>query len=316
MRVRVGDDVIDSEVVLRGPRRSRSAAVTCRVDLVRRLPARPRDWTQVAGSEDLWVGRTEHWTVACLDGVADIGVSHDGSRIVLRPHDELSAATRSHLVLDIAVPLRLAVLGRTVLHATAVELDATVVAFSAPSGTGKSTMALSWCAAGAALVADDCLELRRRGDGVLLAVPTYPGSRVRPDVAAVLSGPRGADAGAGKRFVVPAAMATRPAPLAAVCLLATAAPDAAVTVRPLGALEAFEALRSQLFFADLDTPAGRRATLTGLADMVDHVTVLRVGVPRALDRLDEVRRAVLGALRAQPASPGGPDRAQRPGAAA
>lgn len=293
MRVRVGDDVFDSVVALHGPARSRAQRASCVIEVASRLPCRPRSWTQVADTEDLWVGRADRWTVACLDGAADLAVSHDGTRIVVRPHDDLAGAALSHLVLDVAMPLRLAVLGRTVLHATAVALDNQAVAFTAPSGAGKSTMAVAWCARGAVLVADDCLEVRRRGDGPLMVVPSYPGSRLRPDAAARLAvGSSLADGGAGKRFVGSLPHATGHVPLAAVVLVHPVGADKPAVVRRLGAIDAFEQVRRQLFFAELDRGEARDRSIAQLAELVERCEVLVADVPRDLARLDESFAAI------------------------
>ena len=54
------------------------------------------------------------------------------------------------------------------LHASAVVLDGAAVAFTAPSGTGKSTLAAHLVAAGASFLTDDVLALDDR-NGVVEA---------------------------------------------------------------------------------------------------------------------------------------------------
>jgi hypothetical protein len=74
------------------------------------------------------------------------------------------------------------------LHASAVAIGGVAVALVGPAGAGKSTTAAALVARGHALVADDVLALRARGDGVL-AQPAYPYLRLWPDVVPALYGP-------------------------------------------------------------------------------------------------------------------------------
>jgi hypothetical protein len=71
-----------------------------------------------------------------------------------------------------------------VLHASAVESAGTAVAFVAPSGGGKSTMAAVLCAAGAWLVSDDLLRVDL-GDEIICH-PGGPDVRIRRGAEVVL----------------------------------------------------------------------------------------------------------------------------------
>jgi HPr kinase/phosphorylase len=57
------------------------------------------------------------------------------------------------------------------VHATAVAIDGRAVLLRGPSGAGKSDLALRLIDAGARLVADDQVELRRAGGRVLVRAP-------------------------------------------------------------------------------------------------------------------------------------------------
>jgi len=72
-----------------------------------------------------------------------------------------------------------------VLHASAVESAGEAVAFVAPSGGGKSTVAATLCSAGARLVSDDLLRVEL-GDDVI-CYPGGPDVRIRPGAESVLS---------------------------------------------------------------------------------------------------------------------------------
>jgi serine kinase of HPr protein (carbohydrate metabolism regulator) len=57
------------------------------------------------------------------------------------------------------------------VHATAIAIDGRAVLLRGPSGAGKSDLALRLIDAGARLVADDQVELRRAGGRVLVKAP-------------------------------------------------------------------------------------------------------------------------------------------------
>jgi HPr kinase/phosphorylase len=57
------------------------------------------------------------------------------------------------------------------LHATCVAVDGKGLLILGPSGSGKSSLALQMMALGARLVADDRVELDRRGDALFATCP-------------------------------------------------------------------------------------------------------------------------------------------------
>ena len=57
------------------------------------------------------------------------------------------------------------------VHATAIAIDGRAVLLRGPSGAGKSDLALRLIDAGARLVADDQVALRRAGERVLVTAP-------------------------------------------------------------------------------------------------------------------------------------------------
>jgi hypothetical protein len=63
----------------------------------------------------------------------------------------------------------LALLDRLVLHAAAVEFRGSASAFLGPKGAGKSTTCLALARAGATVLADDRVVLRRTGDGFVVS---------------------------------------------------------------------------------------------------------------------------------------------------
>jgi serine kinase of HPr protein (carbohydrate metabolism regulator) len=61
--------------------------------------------------------------------------------------------------------------GPVLVHATAVAVEGAAVLLRGPPGAGKSDLALRLIDAGAGLVADDQVELRRSGNAVLARAP-------------------------------------------------------------------------------------------------------------------------------------------------
>ena len=58
------------------------------------------------------------------------------------------------------------------VHASCIDLKGAGVLIRGPSGSGKSDLALRLIDAGASLVADDRVDLRRDGDGLFASAPT------------------------------------------------------------------------------------------------------------------------------------------------
>jgi hypothetical protein len=226
--------------------------------------------------------------VVHLDRAATFVTSADGSTIDLwvdRSPDEYT----SHLLVDHVVPRMLARRGFTVLHATAVDLGGAAVAFVGRSGAGKSTMAMSFVAAGARLMADDCLVLDTR-DGAAMVTASYAGGRLLPDSAGALGMRHGAIMpGTGKhRIRLDQALESGVRrPLAALFVLERSTErDATVELEALAASRAFWDLADQTYLFSVDDDLG------GLADVVDVTPVYRLRYPTSFDSLVDVHRAV------------------------
>ncbi len=92
-------------------------------------------------------------------------VSPDGRHVAGAP--PAGPAWRwERLVLAQVLPLAAVLRGYDVLHASAVALGGSAVAFMGASGTGKTTLAIRIVARGAPLVTDDVLAIEVTGDGV------------------------------------------------------------------------------------------------------------------------------------------------------
>ena len=98
------------------------------------------------------------------------------------------------------------------LHASAIVLAAGAVAFLAPSGVGKSSLAAAFVSTGAPLLTDDLLAVRLDERGTLLAYPGAPGLRLTPEAWDVLGSAGFREVGQdpdGKRLAVPEAGVAR-----------------------------------------------------------------------------------------------------------
>ena len=124
-------------------------------------------------------------------GLARFRIDFGRRQIQAQPLPGCTDNTLAHLLLDQVLPRVVCHGGRMVMHASAVLLkDGRAVAFSAPSGRGKSTLALAFHQAGHRVITDDCLLLQRE-HGAVSAISAYPSLRLWPDSLAALTGGRG-----------------------------------------------------------------------------------------------------------------------------
>ncbi len=122
------------------------------------------------------VGPGPHWNDGRLPSASrlqGLGVSHGPPpRLAGRAARRFRVAAA--LALDLArllfaqvLPLAATLQGLELLHASAVVLDGRTIAFSAPAGTGKTSVAAHLVAGGASLLTDDVLALELSNDGLV-----------------------------------------------------------------------------------------------------------------------------------------------------
>jgi hypothetical protein len=140
-------------------------------------------WKGPNGLEMMAVARRGSDCQLKFNGLAAFVIEFDSRRILVFPLESCPESTLAHLLLDQVIPRALCHQGRMVVHASAVELpNGRAVAFTGPSGQGKSTLATAFFQAGHSLLSDDCLLLENRG-GVVHAMASYPSLRLWPDSA-------------------------------------------------------------------------------------------------------------------------------------
>ncbi len=109
-----------------------------------------------------------HWTQF---GSARI---RNGCEITLYPLPGVSDSLVRHVIQGPAMGVLLHQRGYSVLHASAVSIGGSVVAFVGPKGAGKSTTAAALHSRGHRLVTDDLLAVRAGPDGCAYAAPGVP----------------------------------------------------------------------------------------------------------------------------------------------
>jgi hypothetical protein len=93
-----------------------------------------------------------------IPGMGRYLISPDGLNVLCAP--PRARAGRWRVLIGQALPLASALRGFEVFHASAVASEGQAIAFVAPSGVGKTSLALQMVLAGAQLLADDVLALQ------------------------------------------------------------------------------------------------------------------------------------------------------------
>ncbi len=256
--------------------------------------SRPGSWYRYALLED--GSSYVRW-----DNVGEFLVAADGRRIVGRREDKVSSESFQVYLLGQALSFALVHQHLEPLHATTVVVDGRAVAFVGSNAFGKSSLAASFLAAGYKLLTDDLLILRESSRGVL----AYPGppriklfSRVAGRVLGKpVDGPA-MHADTDKRILRLDAHQTCADPVVVGTVYAVVAPRDAcrtpdVRIETLSPREAFLALIKGTFNRRLVSAERVERQFDAMASLADRVTVKTLAYPRAIDRLPEVRAAVL-----------------------
>ena len=239
------------------------------------------------------------WRVATSD-IGDFDIADGGHLVTWRPTDGAREDLARFDLLGRVLPIALHVMGALPLHGSSVVLPAGgAVAFLAPKGHGKSTLAVALAQAGGRLLSDDVTVLDDL-DGHVRARPGVHAVRLWADSAARLgTDVYGEPDTIGRKLVVPnmpvELVAELDAPLDAVYLLTDAAPAGAAPVerRRLGGTEATVALVRQVTAGGLLGGSEGAAVLARVAAVARAVPVHALSLAREFHRLDEVVGALL-----------------------
>lgn len=244
---------------------------------------------------------------------SDIGAFDLAPRgdIVWRPAPGARVDLARFDVLGRVIPIALHVAGALVLHGSSVVAGHGAVAFLAPKGHGKSTLALALAQRGARLLSDDATVLAAGADGLPVARPGVHAVRLWEDSAERLAVARyGPPGSLGRKLVVPAVpaelLATGSAPLQAVYLLAGRGPDDGSIVRRTALPPRVAAVQLVRHTSAGGLLGGAEAgrVLERAAHVARRVPVFALEHVRDYDRLDDVAAAVAGwherAVRVEP----------------
>lgn len=185
------------------------------------------------------------------------------------------------------------------LHGSAVETAEGVIAFLAPKGFGKSSLALALTSAGARLVTDDTLPVEITGSGECLAWPGVHSVRLSEDALDALGVERPAmETRDHKRVVGPLAhreIMAAPAPLRAIYLLDPVLPGDGRTAARVRLSETLGAIGvvAHVKIGRMLGSSAAAALLERSARVVSRVPVHRLETARDLALLPEVAREVL-----------------------
>ena len=178
--------------------------------------------------------------------------------------------------------MTLQLLGRQVLHASAVETPAGVIGFCADSQTGKSTIAFGLGRSGYRVCADDALAFETGGSEVrMLELPFSV--RLRPASAAYFGVPvpPPPPLDAEGRIVV----GGKTAPLSALCILSRQSEGRGVELLRLGAAEIMQTLLPHAYCFTLLDDELKRRTVEEYLRLAARVPVYEARFTATLDEL-------------------------------
>ena len=233
-----------------------------------------------------YVPTGEAFTVHRL-GVPVLHVHPSGRSITLEKG--LTDATRAALLW--VIPKVLVLQGFPVLHASAVSVAGKCVAFSGPSGAGKTTLAHAFAAAGAPLVAEDAFIVRL--DETKMGVGVSPlEARARAWVDRVLASVRSGDNRVECHTLFDGSEPSQ-MPLSLIAFLDPARRTGAdLQARPLGTTGTTVSLLRNLFWGAVDSAAYERGVGWSAA-VATTVAAAELTVPDGLQHLGAaVRRYI------------------------
>jgi hypothetical protein len=203
-------------------------------------------------------------------------------------------------VIGIALRMR----GTTCLHASAVEILGSAVAFLGEMGAGKSTTAAIFARNGHAVLTDDIVALEKYGDA-FFARSSYPFLNLLPDSMALVFGSHNGRCspdteidtevektqlmldGRGLRFE------SRLLALDRVYILERASEAAATTILPVPPREALIELSSQTYANKILDQQMRAREFQMLGELVKNVVVRRLIAPANAPEIDNLYRTVI-----------------------
>lgn len=241
-------------------------------------------------------------------GVADYCIHPATGLVRAFRRSGTSIETLAHLLTGQVIPRLICHQGHVVLHASAVQLDNDrSVAFLGESGKGKSTLVSSYLRTGEKLLTDDCLLLKRSGQG-LVCIPAFPSLRLWPDsLEAIFPG--------SKEFVPlryygnkakhmglnGTRVQTEPVALSALYILGGfddgAPEDDSIRIEPMGGAGAMQAMIRSAFMLDTVSAESLTQNFAAMTEVLNSdVPCFTLNYARRFELLPKVRKAVETAI--------------------
>jgi len=222
----------------------------------------------------------------------------DGQTIACWPTAAISDSTIQHLYLNQVLPLALSQQGKLVFHASAVEIGAVAVAFLAPSGRGKSTLATTFATNGLRFLTDDGLRVERH-EGHYQAMPSHPSIRLWQDSEQALISPDAIKAPAlqfttKSRFLSGRGLAfcEQPRPLQQLYVLGEGKTEHFVCRRIPPAAALIELVK-HAFLLDTEAPTVLAQQFAALAQLTQQIPCYHLDYPRSFATITAVRQAII-----------------------
>jgi hypothetical protein len=236
--------------------------------------------------------------------IGEFLVSADGARITYRRVEGAPIESFQVYMLGQALSFALVKQGLEPLHATAVLVDNSAVAFLGSNAFGKSTLAACFLEAGCRLLTDDLLVVEQTG-GKLLAHPGPPRIKLFPKMAdrffrdTAARGKMNIDT---NKLILPLdeqRSCSEPVGLRAIYSLAVprdVCRSRDVSIETLPPRESFLELLRGTFNRRLVSPQRLESQFRFVSKLAGSLPVKKLSYPRSVDRLREVREMVLADL--------------------
>jgi hypothetical protein len=250
---------------------------------------------QLSPELNVTLGRTDDGFRLTYSDTGSYDLSKDGRAIVWYRPPVADLINARLDVLGTLLTLALHLNDRLTLHGSAVAFESGVIAFLAPSGFGKSTLAMSLTVSGARFMSDDAVPVRVEGEAVI-ASPGVPSPRFREDSFArfrdalpVPMAQSGGKMSMGEQLTDDLIEA-RERPLTAVYVLNPVTPDVASQLQrtPMPPMIATVHLLRNAKLAKLLWAEESERLFTLVSEVARHVPVWSLEVPRDLDLLPSV----------------------------
>jgi len=235
----------------------------------------------IMGSRRLYMAaETDHGLLVRFPGLADFIIDHESQTIICHSAESTDPRFVSILLPGTVLAVYLSMLGRCVLHASAVEANGRAVVFVGFSGMGKSTCAAMACATGARLITDDLLvtDLSDKPE----AVPGASHIRLREKASSILDAfgnrPRSWETADGRTAIAPPRYTSR-APIAGIVIPLPSRDLDRLEVRRI---RAHEALTRLLPFARVPGWTRRdvvRSQFMNIGALANRVPVFEIAIP-------------------------------------